>query len=296
MPFSLEEYLQSRVSEVEVALDRLAPPVSQPPQPICEAMRYSLFAGGKRIRPILTLATVETLGGDREEALPIACAIEMLHTYSLIHDDLPAMDNDDYRRGRPTNHKVYGDAIAILAGDALLTYAFQVLAEVDMQGREKEQLAIIRELASASGVQGMIGGQVADIQAAGKPADEATLLYIHRHKTGDLLTASVRMGAIFAGASPEELQLLTTYARNLGLAFQIQDDILDVVGDQEKLGKTVGADAALGKLTFPSVYGLEESRNQLVRLTQEALAALDRLPRDTTILRAIADYLLKREH
>ncbi|GAX90918.1 polyprenyl synthetase family protein [Effusibacillus lacus] len=295
MSFQLESYLRNRTAQVADALNRLVPAAAHPPVPICEAMRYSLFAGGKRIRPILTLATVETLDGDWTSALPIACAIEMIHTYSLIHDDLPAMDNDDFRRGKPTNHKVYGDAMAILAGDALLTHAFQVLSETDMPGREKDLLAIIREIAMASGVSGMIGGQVADIQAEGKPTDEETLLFIHRHKTGDLLTASVRVGAIFAGASERELLLLTKYAESLGLAFQIKDDILDVTGDQEKTGKTVGADAALGKMTFPAVYGLEESKKQLAGLTDDALDALTQLNRETIILRSIADYLLNRE-
>lgn len=296
MAFSIEQYLKNRAAEVEAALDRLTPSAAECFPPICEAMRYSLFAGGKRIRPILTLATVETFGGGRDTALPIACAVEMIHTYSLIHDDLPAMDNDDFRRGKPTNHKIYGDAIAILAGDALLTLAFQVLSQVEMPGREKELLSIIRELARASGVHGMIGGQVADIRAEGKPADEALLLCIHQRKTGDLLAASVRMGAIYAGASDAELDLLTAYAEKLGLAFQIQDDILDVVGDKAKLGKAVGADANLRKLTFPGVYGLDRSRKILNELTEQALQALDRLPHDTTILRAIAGYLLKREY
>ncbi|MFC4769160.1 polyprenyl synthetase family protein [Effusibacillus consociatus] len=295
MSFLIDEYLKNRAKEVEEALDRLTASALDTPHPIGEAMRYSLFAGGKRIRPILTLAAVETMGGDYKEALPVACAIEMIHTYSLIHDDLPAMDNDDFRRGKPTNHKVFGEAMAILAGDALLTYAFEVLSSVEMPGREKEQLALIRELSKASGFQGMIGGQAADMEAEGKNGDEATLLYIHRHKTGDLLTASVRMGAIFAGASDQELGKFTVYAENLGLAFQIQDDILDVIGDQSKIGKAVGADAALRKMTFPGIYGLEASQKKLHELTQKALTSLNEISQDTTVLQAIADYLLKRE-
>jgi geranylgeranyl diphosphate synthase type II len=295
MSFQIEDYLKKLAKEVEAELERLTPLPAEAPSPICEAMRYSLFAGGKRIRPILALTTVETLGASREAALPVACAVEMIHTYSLIHDDLPAMDNDDFRRGKPTNHKVYGDAIAILAGDALLTYAFQVLSEIRMPGREADLLKLIGELARASGVRGMIGGQVADILAEGKTGDEATLLYIHKHKTGDMLTASVRMGAIFAQATDEQLRLLTIYAEKLGLAFQIQDDILDVIGDASKLGKNVGADANLGKLTFPSIYGLEKSQAMVRQLTNEALEALSQLHKNTAALEAIANYLLRRE-
>lgn len=295
MSFAIEPYLKTRAQAVEAALNRLLPANLQAPPPIAEAMRYSLLAGGKRIRPVLCLATVETLGSDWQSALPAASAIEMIHTYSLIHDDLPAMDNDDYRRGKLTNHKVFGDAIAILAGDGLLTYAFQILSEQAADGMERSMLAIVRELSRASGVQGMIGGQVADIQAEGMSADIDTLEYIHKHKTGDLLTASVRIGAIFAGAAPHELAALTAYADKLGLAFQIQDDVLDVVGDQEKLGKQTGVDAALAKMTYPAVYGLQDSIRKVSELTEESLAALAQLPYDTTILRDIAEYLVRRE-
>lgn len=295
MPFAIEQYLKNRAQSVEAALDRLLPPDLDCPPLIAESMRYSLLAGGKRIRPILCLATVETLGGDWQTALPAACALEMIHTYSLIHDDLPSMDNDDYRRGKLTNHKVYGEAMAILAGDALLTYAFQILSDNEWGGMERSMLTIISELAKASGVQGMIGGQVADIQGEGTAGDEATLAYIHKHKTGDLLTASVRIGAIFAGASEDQLTSLTDYADNLGLAFQIQDDILDVVGEQVKLGKQTGMDAALGKMTYPSVYGLQVSMEKVKQLTEESFAALDQLPYETTILKEIAGYLVRRE-
>jgi geranylgeranyl diphosphate synthase type II len=295
MPFAIEQYLKTRAQAVEDVLNRLLPANLQSPPPIAEAMRYSLLAGGKRIRPILCLATVETLGTDWQSALPAACSIEMIHTYSLIHDDLPAMDNDDYRRGKLTNHKVFGDAIAILAGDGLLTYAFQILSEHAADGMERSMLAIIRELSRASGVQGMIGGQVADIRAEGRKGSKETLEYIHKHKTGDLLTASVRIGAIFAGAAPHELSALTSYADKLGLAFQIQDDILDVVGDQAKLGKQTGVDATLEKMTYPAVYGLQESIRKVRVLTEESFASLAQLPYDTTILRAIADFLVHRE-
>jgi geranylgeranyl diphosphate synthase type II len=242
------------------------------------------------------LAVVETFEKDRQSALSAACAIEMVHTYSLIHDDLPAMDNDDYRRGKLTNHKVYGDAIAILAGDALLTYAFEVLTSQAAPGTEKQALLMISELSKASGFQGMIGGQVADIQAEGSPPNRELLNYIHKHKTGDLLTASIRIGAIFAGATADQMESLTRFADNVGLAFQIQDDILDVIGDEQKLGKQVGADAALGKLTYPSVFGMQASQQRVEELTIEALAALDSVQCDTTILRGIADYLLQRQY
>lgn len=295
MSFAIEDYLKSRAQAVEEALDRLLPLNLESPSPIVESMRYSLLAGGKRIRPILCLATVETLEADWQSALPVACAIEMIHTYSLIHDDLPAMDNDDYRRGKLTNHKVYGDAIAILAGDALLTYAFQVLSEYDSRGEDRKMLTIIRELARASGVQGMIGGQVADIKAEGMAGDKQTLDYIHKHKTGDLLTASIRIGALFAGATDAQLAALTDYADKLGLAFQIQDDILDVIGDQAVLGKQTGVDAALGKMTYPAVYGLEQSRQKVSELTETSFVALQQLPYDTVILKEIALYLVRRE-
>lgn len=296
MPFLIKEYLHRRMLEIEAELDRLLPAAAGSPHPVREAMRYSLFAGGKRIRPILVLAVVETFEQDRHGAMPAACAIEMVHTYSLIHDDLPAMDNDDYRRGRLTNHKVYGDAMAILAGDALLTYAFEVLAKTAAPGREIQALQMIGELSKASGFEGMIGGQAADIQAEGAEPNQELLQYIHKHKTGDLLTASIRIGAISAQATADELHILTRFADDIGLAFQIQDDILDVIGDQDKLGKQVGADAALGKLTYPSVFGLEVSQQRVQQLTSDALAALDSLRYDTTILREIAGYLLKRQY
>lgn len=295
MSFEIDKYLKDRAQEVEATLDKLLPSDLDAPSPIVESMRYSLFAGGKRIRPILCLATIETLGSNWRSASPIACAIEMIHTYSLIHDDLPAMDNDDYRRGKLTNHKVYGDAVAVLAGDGLLTYAFQILSEINEPGYETKGLAIIQELSKASGIQGMIGGQVADIKAEGTVGDKAALAYIHKHKTGDLLTSCVRIGGIYASANQNELTGLTNYADRLGLAFQVQDDILDVIGDQAKLGKQVGADAALNKMTFPAIYGLQESQRIVEELTHEAFAALDQFDKDTTILREIANFLVKRE-
>src|ERR1051325_2834950 len=248
----------------EAELDRLVPPESAAPETIHRAMRYSLFAGGKRIRPILCIEAARATADGCDGVISAACALELIHTYSLIHDDLPAMDNDDYRRGKLTNHKVFGEAIAVLAGDALLTLAFQVLAELDAPGDRKTRL--IAELSVASGtVGGMIGGQVADLEGEGKPPDAQLLETIHRAKTGALLRASLRMGAIYAGASDAQYSALSCYGEHVGLAFQIVDDILDVEESSEALGKTAGKDAAQHKITFPAVYGLEASR----RMAQE---------------------------
>jgi geranylgeranyl diphosphate synthase, type II len=297
MTFDCREYMKTRAKLVEQALEQYLPASGQYPDILFESMRYSVFAGGKRLRPILTLAVIETLGGDIHAGLPVACATELIHTYSLIHDDLPAMDNDDYRRGKPTNHKIYGDAIAILAGDGLLTLAFQVLSETKMpEGGETRLLQIIRELAYGAGVYGMVGGQVADLLHEGKKADENMLAFIHKHKTGALIHAAVRMGGLFAGATDEALSALSRYAWNMGLAFQIRDDILDIVGDTEKLGKKVGSDLVHDKSTYVSLYGLNESQHKVNQLTDEAHEALKTLPYDTTILHSIADYLMGREY
>ncbi|TCP52854.1 geranylgeranyl diphosphate synthase type II [Tumebacillus sp. BK434] len=291
----LKLYLHTMSERIEQAMDLLVPPKAQYPEALYHAMRYSLFAGGKRLRPVLTLATVEALGGDVEAALPVAVTLEMIHTYSLVHDDLPAMDDDDFRRGKPTNHKVYGEATAILAGDALLTQAFQVLGTIEAKGREAVLLRIVGELATAAGSIGMVAGQMADMENEGMKADEERLAFIHAHKTGALLTASVRIGAIFAEADADQLQALTSYAQKIGLAFQIVDDILDVVGEAEKLGKAVGADAAHGKSTYPVLYGLEESREMVRRLTAEAHQALQSISLCTNRLQEIADWLVNRD-
>lgn len=291
----LKSYLQSMCERIETTLDQLVPQKTQYPGVLYDAMRYSLFAGGKRLRPVLALATVEALGGDVEAALPVASTLEMIHTYSLIHDDLPAMDDDDLRRGKPTNHIVYGEAVAVLAGDGLLTQAFQVLGTIDARGREDVMLKIVGELATASGSVGMVAGQVADMENEGKQANAETLAFIHAHKTGALLTASVRIGAIYARATEAQLQALTTYAQRIGLAFQIVDDILDVVGEAEKLGKAVGADAAHSKLTYPVLYGLDESREKVRRLTDEAHQALQAVDLQSERLHQIADWLVQRE-
>ena len=291
----LNTYLQHLAQQVEQTMDKLVPPTAQYPGVLYDSMRYSLFAGGKRLRPVLVLATVEALGGDVEAALPVAATLEMIHTYSLVHDDLPAMDDDDLRRGKPTNHIVYGEAVAVLAGDALLTQAFQVLGTLDARGREGVLLRIVGELATASGSVGMVAGQTADMLNEGKKADAETLAFIHAHKTGALLTASVRIGALFAEATEAQLAALTTYAQRIGLAFQIVDDILDVVGEAEKLGKAVGADAAHAKSTYPLLYGLDESRAMVRRLTDEAHHALQGQNLKTERLQQIADWLVQRE-
>ncbi len=300
MSFELSSYLCSQAKRVNSALDRLLPLTDAYPAVIHQAMRYSLDAGGKRLRPILALATAAALGDDRDALLPAACALECVHTYSLIHDDLPALDDDDLRRGRPTNHVVFGEAIAILAGDALLTFAFELLTEhlLDEYSPQKV-LSVTAELARAAGSRGMVGGQVADVQwerglLTGNEA--VTLEYIHQHKTGSLLGASVRIGALLAGANRQQLQALTAFSGKLGLAYQIADDLLDVLGDEEKLGKRVQKDATDGKLTYPGVYGIERSQQRNQRLLDEALEQLAGFGSEAEPLRALASWLVNRDH
>jgi geranylgeranyl diphosphate synthase type II len=291
----LKPYLVARQKEVDRALDRFLPKESTPPATIHKAMRYSLFAGGKRLRPILCLAAAEACGGKISSALPLACAVECIHTYSLVHDDLPSMDNDDLRRGRATCHKVFGDGIAILAGDALLTIAFEIAAHVESTERY-DLREIFREIATAAGSQKLIAGQVADLEAEGRRIKRAQLRYIHENKTAALLTASVRLGAMAADASAKQLAAITAFGRALGLAFQVIDDILDVTQTSEKLGKSAGKDVAAKKATYPAVIGLEKSRTEARRLTSEAHSALKSLGESATVLRALADYLLQREY
>lgn len=294
---NLEIYLQERACLIETTLREILPKKDAFPTLIHESMHYSVFAGGKRLRPILCLAAAEAIGGDFKPLLPIACALEMIHTYSLIHDDLPAMDDDDYRRGKLTNHKVYGEGVAILAGDALLTYAFEVLAKYGLQFFSPQIVCqVMQEIALAVGTKGMIGGQVADLMAAeqGKK-DKNLLIYIHTHKTGALFRAALRTGALLAGATSTELACLTTYAEKFGLAFQITDDLLDLTGNSEKLGKTVGSDQAMGKLTFPALYGIEKSRELVQEVVDEALQTLAKLPGETKPLELLLQYLVVRE-
>lgn len=290
----LTEYLADTARRIDAALDGYLPPEKRKPAEIHKAMRYSIFAGGKRLRPVLCLAAAEACGGDPEEAMPLACAVECIHTYSLIHDDLPAMDNDDFRRGRLTNHKVFGDATAILAGDALLTIAFEIVAKANCWPRY-DLRSLIGELALGAGSQRMIAGQVADMQGQGRRTTVAQLQYIHECKTAALLTTAIRFGAMSANAAPADLKALTKFGRALGLAFQVIDDILDVTQTSEKLGKSAGKDVAAQKATYPAVMGLGKSRHEATRLTKEALGALDRFGEKAGRLRQLADHLLGRE-
>ncbi len=291
---NLLEHLAQQRRLVDSELDRLVPTETTPPETIHRAMRYSLFAGGKRIRPILCIEAARAVSDVQDGVVPSACALELIHTYSLIHDDLPALDNDDYRRGKLTNHKVFGEAMAILAGDALLTLAFQVLAELPATGERKARL--LAELATASGtVGGMIGGQVADLEGEGKPPDAQLLETIHRAKTGALLRASLRLGAICAGAAEEQYAALSRYGEHMGLAFQIVDDLLDVEESSEALGKTAGKDAAQQKITFPAVYGLEASRRMAQEECERAHQALALFGARAARLHELADYIVRRK-
>jgi len=291
--FCLEEYLAAKGELITRALDALTPTEATPPEVIHRAMRYSLFAGGKRLRPILTLATGEMFDAACEELLAVASAIEMIHTYSLIHDDLPALDNDDLRRGRPTCHRVFGEAIAILAGDALLTLAFKTLADARLLPSDR-QVRVISEIARAAGtVEGMIGGQVMDVLAEGQPYDEATLTVIHRWKTGALITAAVRVGGIIGGASEEALARLTHYGQCIGLAFQIVDDLLDVTASQTDVGKATGKDTAAAKATYPRLFGIGASQAKAEELIHQAIEAVRDFPLSQPLVE-IARFVIAR--
>jgi geranylgeranyl diphosphate synthase type II len=291
---TLRDYLAQQQRLVDAELDRLVPPETTPPETIHRAMRYSLFAGGKRIRPILCIEAARTVSDAPDGVAAAACSLELIHTYSLIHDDLPALDNDDYRRGKLTNHKVFGDAMAILAGDALLTLAFQVLAELPAIAGRRARL--IAELSTAAGtVGGMIGGQVADLEGEGKPPNAQLLETIHRAKTGALLRASLRLGAIYAGASEEQYAALSCYGEHVGLAFQIVDDILDVEESSEALGKTAGKDAQQQKITFPAVYGLETSRRMAEEECARAHQVLGLFGERAARLHELADLIVRRK-
>ncbi|HLH44704.1 MAG TPA: farnesyl diphosphate synthase [Bryobacteraceae bacterium] len=288
-----DRYIVHQQQRVEAALDRVVPPESQEPSVIHRAMRYSLFAGGKRIRPLLAIASAEAVFEPAAGIETAACSLELIHTYSLIHDDLPALDNDDLRRGRPTCHKVFGEAIAILAGDALLTLAFQVLSQLELDAERRVRL--VRELAAASGtVGGMIGGQVNDLEGEGKAPTPRLLESIHHAKTGALLRASVRLGAIYAGADCEQLKALSEFGSHIGLAFQIVDDVLDVEQPSEALGKTAGKDARQQKITFPAVYGLERSREMAEQERLAAHLALAGLGVRAQRLKNLADLIVRR--
>ena len=292
--FDLNAYLATRTETVNRALNRFLPSEKAKPATIHKAMRYSLFAGGKRMRPALLLAAAQACGGSEPDALPLACAVECIHTYSLIHDDLPAMDNDDFRRGKPTNHKVFGERIAVLAGDALLTQAFEIAAQCKKFPRYPHY-KIILEIARAAGSLQLVGGQVADLEGENKKLSVAELRYIHERKTSALLGCSVRLGGMSANCTPAQLAALTDFGYHVGLAFQVIDDILDVTQTSEQLGKTAGKDLAVQKATYPAIVGLEKSRKIAEQLTVRSFAALEIFKGRAVALEALAEFLLKRE-
>ncbi len=295
MTYPLQDYLKDRRLNIEAALDRFLPSTEARPQQLHESIRYSMLSPGKRLRPTLVIAAAEAVGGKADDVMPTACALECIHVFSLIHDDLPCMDNDDYRRGRLTNHKVYGDALALLAGDALLALAFQLIAENIQTVPVDRVLPTLRLVAVASGTWGMVGGQVVDMESQGQDVTTDTLHYIHAHKTGALLTASVLSGALLAGANEAQIDALRAYGEHIGLAFQIADDILDVTGDETKIGKPVGSDEERDKATYPKVYGLEESRRRAHAEVEAALETLAAFDAKADPLRAIARYIVERD-
>jgi geranylgeranyl diphosphate synthase, type II len=292
----LKAYLEERRQLVNRALEAYLPAVRGPAFRVVQAMHYSLFVGGKRLRPILCLAAAEAVGGDAGEALPVACALEMIHTYSLIHDDLPAMDDDDLRRGQPTCHKKFDEATAILAGDGLFTEAFHLLAEAAprFEGRERVLLEVMELLGQAAGYRGMVGGQMLDLLAEGRKISLKELETVHRLKTGALLTAATRSGALMGGGSRIEVSALTAYGERFGLAFQVTDDLLDVEGTTEEIGKPAGSDEKRQKATYPALLGLEASRQWAGRLVEEAVAELEPFKERAAPLRELAQYLLVR--
>jgi len=293
---NLKAYLRSRQKQIDRALDRYLPRTKVKPPTLHKAMRYSLFAGGKRLRPILCLAAAEACRGKISNALPLACALECIHTYSLVHDDLPSMDNDDYRRGRATCHKVFGDGIAVLAGDALLTIAFEIVS-MAKPARHYGMSTLLREIAVAAGSQRLIAGQVADLEAEGRDVKRDQLRFIHENKTAAILKSSVRLGAMSANVDAKKLRAITQFGRGLGLAFQVIDDILDVTQTSEILGKSAGKDIAARKATYPAVIGLEKSRAEARRLTRQAHDALSVFRSgEAEPLHALANYLLEREY
>ena len=295
MSFDLKPYLESRRALVDGALDRTLPAEATPPTNLHRAMRYSVLAPGKRLRPILVIAGAEAVGGAAPAVMDAACALELIHAYSLIHDDLPAMDDDDYRRGRLTNHKVFGEAMAILAGDALLTLAFRLIADNASRMNDPRMIArVVADVADAAGTDGMVGGQVVDIESEGKDVSAETLEYIHRHKTAALIRVSLCAGATLAGGRPEQLAAIRAAGESLGLAFQIVDDILDVEGSLAELGKSAGSDERKKKATYPAFHGLEVSKQKARTLIDEAKRLLEPLAAPALPIRALADFVLER--
>jgi len=293
----IEQYLDEKKSLIEKALQKFMPHASGLAGNVIESMNYSLFAGGKRLRPILCIAGAEAVGGSADDVLAVACALELIHTYSLIHDDLPVMDNDDYRRGKPTNHKVFGEAVALLAGDGLLALSFNLMARLGLE-RNIEKAVLLQTMdliSTAAGYKGMVGGQTVDISYEGKDSDPAVVEYIHRHKTGALIAAAVTSGAILAGGSEEEARSLNRYGQQIGLAFQIADDILNIEGDSDILGKGIGSDKKRGKMTYPAVFGITESKRIQEELIDHAIEALKGFDDKADPLRDIARYIIKRK-
>lgn len=297
MSIKIKQYLDERKTLVDKALQKFMPRPSGLASDVIRAMNYSLFAGGKRIRPILCIAGAEAVGGSTDSVVPVACAIELIHTYSLIHDDLPVMDNDDLRRGKPTNHKVFGEAVALLAGDGLLTLAFNLMAGygAEKEVEKKALLRVIDLIASAAGYKGMVGGQVVDITYEGKESDPAVVEYIHRHKTAALIAASVTTGIILAGGNKDEEKSINRYGQQIGLAFQIADDILNVEGDKGLMGKGTGSDKEKGKITYPSVFGAAESKKIQKELINNAIESLKIFDNRAEPLRDLARYIINRK-
>ena len=291
----LHRYLNERRQLVEDALDRFIPRADEPPERLHEAIRYSVLAPGKRIRAILVIAGAEAVAGEGWRALPTACALECIHAFSLIHDDLPSMDDDDFRRGRPTNHKVFGEAMALLAGDALLALAFELIADNAQIVPEDRVVPVMKLISRAAGTAGMVGGQVTDIESEGKEITPEELQAIHMRKTGELIRASVMVGAMLSGSSTSELNALEAYGRSVGLAFQIADDILDVVGDEARIGKPVGSDQRQDKITYPRLFGLDESRRRAQQEVEHAIETLSAMGESADALRGIARYIVERD-
>jgi geranylgeranyl diphosphate synthase type II len=292
----LKSYLSLKRAVIDHALGLFLPNTAEPSADVVRAMQYSLFAGGKRLRPILCIAGAEAVGGEERRVIPIACALEMIHTYSLIHDDLPAMDNDDMRRGKPTSHRMFGEALALLAGDGLLSEAFRLMADPEClgDGDPRACLRVIHMIAVAAGYRGMLGGQTVDILSEGKTADPSTVNFIHTHKTGALISVSVAAGAVLGGGSSEQVEALSIFGSKIGLAFQIADDILDIEGESEHTGKGVGGDARKGKMTYPAAFGVDGSRSVQYGLVEEALASVDAFDHRADPLRSIAGYIIER--
>lgn len=291
-----KEKMKQMIAYSDNAIEKYIPSEKEYPQVLFESMRYSVFAGGKRLRPMFLFAACEALGGNLEEAAPFACAIEMIHTYSLIHDDLPALDNDDYRRGRLTSHKVFGEDMAILCGDALLSQAFELMADTCCNHTNKSSIEAMRAIAHGAGTAGMVAGQVVDVKSEGQDIDAKTLDFIHKNKTAAMIQAALKAGAFIGGANKEEIDLFDKAGEKIGIAFQIQDDILDVVSTKEVLGKPIHSDEKNQKVTYVTMYGLEESKKIVEKLSNEAMALLENFGEQASFLVELTKYLIQRSY